>query len=180
MISYQWTDSAAAELLHEELALRGLVVYHDRCTFPAGSRIGTNMDVAVASSDGFVAYLTPHSLYEDARAGTARPAIDSEFKPAMDRFAKSRARGEAARPVIIPLTHGLGDPRNEAPERVRRATGKDISTLWSPVVLDQDTDSITESEAAAVGKSLLAGLLVPGGDGEDGPGPLDVLVVTRR
>ncbi|MHB1929684.1 MAG: toll/interleukin-1 receptor domain-containing protein, partial [Acidimicrobiales bacterium] len=63
MISYQWTDAGAAELIHEELALRGLVVHHDRCSLPTGSRIGTNMDGAVANCDGFVAYLTPHSLY---------------------------------------------------------------------------------------------------------------------
>jgi len=41
MVSYQWDDSGAAELLHVELAMRGLTVLHDRCTFPSGSRIGT-------------------------------------------------------------------------------------------------------------------------------------------
>ena len=179
MISYQWTDASAAELIHEELALRGLVVHHDRCSFPTGSRIGTNMDEAVASCDGFVAYLTPYSLYESSPTGSPRPAVDAEFKPAMDRLARSQAKdNRSRRPVIIPLTHGLGDPRTQAPERVRRATGKDISSLWTPVILDQSTTSITESEAADVGRALLAALLAPGSDppGED---PIEVLVVTR-
>jgi hypothetical protein len=179
MISYQWTDASAAELIHEELALRGFVVHHDRCSFPTGSRIGTNMEEAVASCDGFVAYLTPHSLYESSPAGSPRPAIDAEFKPAMDRLARSQAKDSVSRrPVIIPLTHGLGDSRTQAPERVRRATGKDISSLWTPVILDQSTASITESEAAAVGRALLAALLAPGTDRptED---PIEVLVVTR-
>lgn len=179
MISYQWADASPAELIHEELALRGLVVHHDRCSFSTGSRIGTNMDEAVASCDGFVAYLTPHSLYESSPAGSPRPAIDAEFKPAMDRLARSQAKDSASRrPVIIPLTHGLGDPRTQAPERVRRATGKDISSLWTPVTLDQSTTSITESEAAAVGLALLAALLAPGADPLTDD-PIEVLVVTR-
>jgi hypothetical protein len=179
MISYQWTDASAAELIHEELALRGLVVHHDRCSFPTGSRIGTNMDDAVASCNGFVAYLTPHSLYESSPPGSPRPAIDAEFKPAMDRLARSQAKdGGSRRPVIIPLTHGLGDPRTRAPERVRRATGRDISSLWTPVVLDQSTTSISGSEAAAVGSALLASLLAPGADPPTDD-RIEVLVVTR-
>ncbi|MGH2458530.1 MAG: SAVED domain-containing protein, partial [Chloroflexota bacterium] len=179
MISYQWADASAAELIHEELALRGLVVHHDRCSFPTGSRIGTNMDDAVASCNGFVAYLTPHSLYESSPPGSPRPAIDAEFKPVMDRLARSQAKdGGSRRPVIIPLTHGLGDPRTQAPERVRKATGKDISSLWTPVVLDQGTTSIGGSEAAAVGRALLASLLAPGADPPTDD-PIEVLVVTR-
>jgi hypothetical protein len=179
MISYQWTDAGAAELIHEELALRGLVVHHDRCSFPTGSRIGTNMDEAVANCDGFVAYLTPHSLYESSPAGSPRPAIDGEFKPAMDRLARSQANDrESRRPVIVPLTHGLGDPRTQAPERVRKATGKDISSLWTPVTLDQSTTSITGSEAAAVARALLEALLAPGADLRT-EGLIEVLVVTR-
>jgi SMODS-associated and fused to various effectors sensor domain/TIR domain len=179
MVSYQWTDASAAELLHEELALRGLVVHHDRCSFLAGSRIGTEMDEAVASCDGFVAYLTPHSLYESSPAGSPRPAIDAEFKPAMDRLARSQAEdGGSRRPIIVPLTHGLGNPRTQAPERVRRATGKDISSLWTPVTLDQSTTSITQSEAAAVGRNLLTALLTPGSDPPTDD-PIDVVVVTR-
>lgn len=179
MISYQWTDAEPAELLHQELALRGLVVYHDRCSFPTGSRIGSNMDEAVSSCDGFVAYLTPNSLYEGAPPESPRPAIDAEFKPVMDRLARSQTPEGKRRPVIIPLTHGLGDPRSEAPERVRKATGKDISSLWTPVALDQSTTSITESEAATVGRCLLAALLEPGGDQAGTTDPIEMLVVTR-
>jgi SMODS-associated and fused to various effectors sensor domain/TIR domain len=179
MISYQWADASAAELIHEELALRGLVVYHDRCNFLTGSRIGTNMDEAVARCDGFVAYLTPNSLYESSSPGSPRPAIDAEFKPAMDRFARAQAIDNGTRrPVIVPLTHGLGDPRTEAPERVRRATGKDISSLWAPVILDQSTAAISEIEAASVGRALLEALLVPGVDPPT-KDPLEMLVVTR-
>jgi len=179
MISYQWADAETTELLHEELALRGLVVSHDRCTFPTGSRIGSNMDEAVANCDAFVAYLTPNSLYEGAPPGSPRPAIDAEFKPAMDRLARSQAKEGRRRPVIIPLTHGLGDPRSEAPERVRKATGKDISSLWTPVTLDQATTSITEPEAATVGRSLLSALLGPGDDEAGTTNPIEVLVSTR-
>ena len=179
MVSYQWTDALPAELLHEELAFRGLSVFHDRCTFPSGSRIGQNMDEAVSSCDGFVAYLTPNSLYEGSPSGSPRPALDYEFKPAMDRFARSNvAQGTVRRPVIVPLVHGLGDPRIEAPERVRKATGKDISTLWTPVVLDQDTPSITQIEAATVGRCLLAALLPPG-SGLAFDEPIDLVVTTR-
>lgn len=178
MVSYQWDDAPAAELLHEELALRGLLVFHDRCAFPSGSRIASNMDNAVATCDGFVAYLTPNSLYESRPPGSARPAIDAEFKPIMDRLARSNARpNQSRRPVIVPLTHGLGDPREGAPERVRKATGKDISTLWTPVTLDQRTLSITRTEAASAGKSLVAALLQPGGGADSEL--IDVSVTTR-
>lgn len=179
MISYQWADAEAAELLHEELALRGLIVSHDRCSFPAGSRIGSNMDADVANCDAFVAYLTPNSLYEGAPPESPRPAIDSEFKPAMDRLARSKAKEGERCPVIIPLTHGLGDPRSEAPERVRKATGKDISSLWTPVTLDQTTTSITESEAATVGRCLLSALLGSGDDDAAPTDPIEMMVVTR-
>lgn len=179
MISYQWTDGDAAELLHDELALRGLTVFHDRCTFPSGSRIGQNMDHAVATCDGFVAYLTPNSLYESHPAASPRPALDGEFKPAMDRFARSGASGaKLRRPIIIPLVHGLGDPRTEAPERVRKATGKDISTLWIPATLDQGTPSITQPEAATVSGGLLGALLQPGAD-THALGPIELVATTR-
>ena len=179
MLSYQWADSAPVELLHQELALRGLSVLHDRCTFPSGSRIGNKMDDAVDICDGFVAYLTPNSLYESSAADSPRPALDAEFKPAMDRFARSNgAKGVTRRPVIIPLLHGLGDPRTEGPERVRRATGKDVSTLWTPVILDQGTPAMTSSEAASVGRSLLQALLPPGVDLETSE-PIELVVTTR-
>jgi SMODS-associated and fused to various effectors sensor domain/TIR domain len=180
MISYQWSDADAAELLHEELALRGLVVHHDRCSFSAGSRIGASMDDAVRDCDGFIAYLTPYSLYESSPAGLPRPAIDSEFIPAMDRFARAAAEGNVPpRPVIIPLTHGLGDPRTEAPERVRRATGRDISSLWTPVTLDQRVSSISQAEAALVAHTLLSALLASEGNDSDSDDPIEMILVTR-
>ena len=179
MVSYQWADAVAAELLHEELGLRGLTVFHDKCTFPSGSRIGQNMDNAVASCDGFVAYLTSNSLYESSPPGSPRPALDAEFKPAMDRFARSNtSEGGQRRPIIVPLVHGLGDPRTEAPERVRKATGKDISTLWTPVVLDQAAPSIIQEAAAIACKSLLGALLPQGADRETS-GALELVVTTR-
>ncbi len=158
MVSYNWDDSAAAELLHEELALRGLTVFHDRCTFPAGLRIAPSMAEAVASCDSFVAYLTPSSLYKNNREGDPRPAIDEELLPVMDRVLHTKAAGSTA-PIIVPITHGLGDPRTEAPERVRAATGRDISSLWNPVTLDQSTPMITQPEAAAVAAKILDALI---------------------
>lgn len=51
---------------------------------------------------------------------------------------------------------------------MRKATGKDISTLWTPVTLDQATLSITQGEAATVSNSLLGALLQPGADRRPG------------
>lgn len=181
MVSYSWDDASAAELLHEELALRGLTAFHDRCTFPSGSRIGQSMTDAVDKCDSFVAYLTPSSLYETCHAGTRRPALDDEFLPMMNRLARARPVGSAPsplRPVVVALTHGLGDPRSEAPDRVRKATGRDISSLWTPIALDQTTPSITQSEAAAAAAGVLRALLVPGTGGEVAD-PLELAVVTR-
>src|SRR4051812_29531459 len=95
MVSYSWDDANAAELIHDELALRGLTVFHDRCTFPSGSRIGQNMADAVANCDSFVAYLTPESLYETRPAGTLRPALDDELLPVLDRLARARSTGNS-------------------------------------------------------------------------------------
>ncbi|MGI8413892.1 MAG: SAVED domain-containing protein [Solirubrobacteraceae bacterium] len=181
MVSYSGDNANAAELIHEELALRGLSVFHDRCTFPSGSRIGQNMAEAVARCDSFVAYLTPKSLYEARPAGTPRPALDDELLPVLDRLARSRSTGnpvDSARPVVVPLTHGLGDPRREAPDRVRRATGRDISSLWIPVALDQSTASISQPEAAAAARAVLGALLVPG-TGRAVSDPIELLVVAR-
>lgn len=168
MISYQSDDFGASELLHEELALRGLSVVHDRCTFPTGTRIAHEMAEAVQRCDAFVAYLTPSSLYLSKPPGSPRPAVDGEFKPAMDRRARATAAASAdpaVRPVIVPLMHGLGDPRTEGPEAVRKATGKDVATLWVPV-LDQTTSGITNAEAAVIGRHVLNALLQPGGDAD--------------
>ena len=63
MISYSRIDAAAAELLHDELALRRFDVVHDRYSFTEGSRIPADMTTGVETCDLFVPYLTPSSLY---------------------------------------------------------------------------------------------------------------------
>lgn len=153
MVSYSWDDADAAELLHEELSLRGVAAAHDRCTFPTGSRIAGSMHEAAATCDGYVVYFTKSSLYED-RPGEQRPVIDDEFLPVVDRLTNDRP------PVVVPLVHGLGDPRTEAMERIRKATGRDVGSLWMPVTLDQSTRRITQLEAAAVADKLTAAVLV--------------------
>jgi CBASS immunity sensor of nucleotide second messenger signals/TIR domain-containing protein len=180
MVSYQSKDAEAAELLHLELALRGLDVIHDRCTFQAGGRIPSQMADGVERCDALVIYLTRNSLYLDS-PGAPRPAIDGEFVPAMRRRRRELSRHpdwppSAVRPVVVPITHGLGDPRSEAPDVVRRETGEDISSLWAPTI-DQTTPSITQAEAAMVAKRVLDSLLPPG----EGPAdvPLEVSVATR-
>lgn len=152
MVSYSWNDAGAAELLHEELALRGVAVAHDRCTFPAGSRIAGSMRQAAETCDGYVGYFTKSSLYED-RSDGPRPVIDDEFLPVLDRLTHDRP------PIVMPLVHGLGDPRTHAMERVRRATGRDVGSLWMPVTLDQSTSGITQLEAAEVADKLTASVL---------------------
>ncbi len=169
MISYQSKDIAAAELLHEELALRGFVVVHDQCSFLSGRRIALEMGSGVDRCDVFIAYLTPNSLYLETSPGLPRPAVDDEFLPAMQR---RRDQGTASRSgsaataqvrpiVVIPLTHGLGDPRREGPEVVRRATGEDISSLWSPAI-DQSAATLTQADAARVACEALRSVLTPG------------------
>ncbi len=175
LISYQWDDSVAAELIHEELALRGFTVIHDRCTFLHGSRLPTNMADAVERCDVFVAYLTRSSLYLEAPSGAPHPAVDDEFLPAMQRRRRSLADSGAARPVIAAITHGLGDPRSEAPAVVRETTGEDISSLWT-MALDQSTEHITQPEAADLASRVLSAVLVPA-SGQDQE--VAVTVVTR-
>jgi hypothetical protein len=175
LISYQWNDSVAAEFIHEELALRGFKVIHDRCTFLHGSRLPTNMADAVARCDVFVAYLTRSSLYLEAPTSAPRPAVDDEFLPAMQRRRRSLADGGAARPVVAAITHGLGDPRSEAPTVVRETTGEDISSLWN-MALDQSTEHITQLEAADLASRVLSALLAPA-SGQDQE--IVVTVVTR-
>lgn len=179
MISYSWDDAVAAELLHEELGLRGLTVFHDRCTFPASSRIAHNMADAVARCDAFVAYLTPASLYVGKPDGAARPALDNEFVPAISRWRRAvpRQPGAPKLPVIVPLTHGLGDPRTEAPREVLSATGEDISSLWTPIILDQSTKTITQPEAAAVAAGTINAVL--DAHGMPDTDPIELLVATR-
>lgn len=181
MVSYSREDAGAAELIHEELALRGLTVFHDRCTFPSGSRVAQNMADAVSTCDSCVAYLTPASLYESRTTDEPRPALDDEFIPVLDRLARARsttATVDSIRPVVVPLTHGLGDPRREAPDRVRKATGRDIASLWTPVTLDQTTSAISQHEAATAARAVLAALLGPGVGGRVLE-PIQLVVVTR-
>ena len=152
MISYSWHDAVAADLLHEELALRGVYVLRDKSSFSPGTRISTAMREAVANCDGYVAYFTPSSLYETSPDGP-RPMIDEEFLPVMDRMASNRP------PVIMPLVHSLGDPRTDAMDRVRGATGRDISSLWMPIVLDQSTEQLTQAEASLVAVAMIEALV---------------------
>jgi hypothetical protein len=182
MISYSWVDSVAAELFHEELALRGFDVFHDRCSFPLGSRIGRSMADAVARCDAFVVYLTPSSLYLDKPHGAPRPAIDNEFLPVMRRWrfatsASARDVGAQAAPIIAAVTHGLGDPREEAPQVVLKATGEDISSLWMPV-LDQTTTAITQPEAATVARDMISAVFAARRPSHE-DGQLQMLVTTR-
>jgi hypothetical protein len=39
MISYSWSDEDAAELLHDELAIRGFEVVHDRHSFAVARQL---------------------------------------------------------------------------------------------------------------------------------------------
>ena len=171
MVSYSWDDAGAAELLHEELALRGVAVAHDRCTFPTGSRIAGSMRQAAETCDGYVVYFTESSLYE-SRPDGPRPAIDDEFLPVVDRLSHDRP------PVVVPLVHGLGDPRTDAMARVRKATGRDVASLWMPVTLDQSTKGITQPEAAAVADKLTAAVLARHAEQLEGA-QIELSVVTR-
>ncbi|MGA2804549.1 MAG: SAVED domain-containing protein [Acidimicrobiales bacterium] len=181
MVSYSWNDAEAAELIHEELAIRGFEVFHDRCSFPLGSRIGQNMVDAVDACDVFVAYLTPSSLYLGKAVGEPRPALNNEFLPMMQRWraACSAARhGGPLAPVMVVLTHGLGDPRAQAPQVVLEATGEDISSLWTPVVLDQTTPRISQVEAARVAGCVIRAALAPERIAAL-QAPIDLVVITR-
>jgi SMODS-associated and fused to various effectors sensor domain len=177
LVGYQWGDSASAELLHEELAFRGLTVIHDRCSFAVGTRLSTAMGDAVGRCDAYVPYLTPRSLYEEAPAGAARPALDDEFLPLCRRRRASTTSGDCPpKPVIAVVTHGLGDPHTEAAERVWRATGEDVATLWS-VAVNQSGEALTQTDAARVAAAVVDALLPPGG----GPAgtALPIVVATR-
>ena len=173
MISYSWSDDAAAELLHDELALRGFQLIHDRYTFTEGSRIPTNMADAVETCDVFVAYLTRHSLYLDQPADQARPALAGELLPALRRRRRNLNPGALDKPIVVLLAHGLGD-RQEAAETIRRHTGEDIASLWT-TWLDQSTPRITHSEAALVADRAFSALH---GD-ESTPAVTELHIATR-
>ncbi len=182
MVSYQTSAFEASELLHEELALRGFSVFHDKCSFPLGIRIERNMSDAVRLCHVFVGYLTESALYPNSLEGSRRPVLDAEFKPIMERWRDASSAGKSVdvgpRPVVLILTHGLGDPRTEAPERIRKATGEDISSLWNPITLDQTTSGISQPEAAAAAACVLGAIFAPGGVSATDQ-PIDLSVVTR-
>ncbi len=170
MISYQSRDRDAAELLHEELALRGFVVVHDQCTFPSGSRIATEMLLGVETCDAFVAYLTPESLYLDAQPGAPRPALDEEFRPAMDRRREPRPGAQEPRPVVLPVPKRLGT-RSEAADTVFSQTGESIGALWMKSVRTDDPQ-LSQAEAAAVAGEALQATLRPNQRYVEAPVPL--------
>jgi len=174
MISYSWSDPVASELLHDELALRGFTVIHDRHSFVDGSRISSNMSSGVERCDAFVPYLTRSSLYLDGDQAADRPAVVGELLPALQRRRENLGAERGDRPVIVPVAHGLGG-RAATAELVRRVTGEDIGGLWGSVWLDQQSKHILPHEAAAVADATLHAVLE-----RDRPeGPVDVTVVTR-
>ena len=175
MISYQSRDRAAAELLHEELALRGFVVVHDQCTFLSGSRIATEMQLGVENCDAFVAYLTPESLYLDAQPGDPRPALDEEFRPAMDRRREPRPAGQGPCPVVLPVPKRLGT-RSEAADTVFAQTGESIGALWMKGARPDD-EELSQAEAAAIAREAVQATLRPNQRYVEEPVPL--IFVTR-
>ena len=157
MISYSWANADAAELLHDELALRGFEVIHDRYTFVAGTRIAASMNDGVQRCDVFIPYLTRESLYLDKPADDPRPAVTGELLPALRRRRENLSPGRPDRPIILPLAHGLGD-RTAAGDLLRRETGESFGSLWGPW-LSQDTPGILQDEAANVAELALSALL---------------------
>lgn len=177
-VSYQSADFASSETLHIEHALRGMTVIHDRCTFAVGTRIPAAMSEAVTRCDAFIPLLTPNSLYEAAPPDAARPALDSEMIPVFKRRRAALAEDPTSRrPVIAAVTHDLGDPRTEAPQRVYAVTGESIDSLWS-FVIDQTGDAISDADAAKVAGEVLDALLPPG-KGPDIHGAWPVTVASR-
>ena len=157
MISYSSKDGDAAELIHDELALRCFEVIHDRHSFQDGGRVPASMERGVERCDVFVGYLTPHSLYLNAASRSPRPALEQELIPALQRRRASLGSGTRERPIVILVSHGLGN-RATAGETVRRLTGEPADTLWS-LSIDQDTDHITQPEAAELANRALQAFL---------------------
>ena len=173
MVSYQSGDADAAELLHEELALRGFVVVHDLCTFASGSRVAEEMSLGVETCHALLSYLTPNSLYLDVEPGAPKPAL-VEFCDAMDR--RRRAASEPnSHFVVLPITKRLGT-RPEAAAAVFRETGERIDSLWVKSTRLQEP-GLSVSEAADLAREALTVTLVPGSlrEGE----PITVSFVTR-
>ena len=158
MVSYQSKDAAAAELLHEELALRGFVVVHDLCTFASGSRIADEMKLGVDTCHAFISYLTPESLYLHAAPGAPKPAL-TEFHDAMDRRRRTASEPDSHF-VVLPITKRLG-PRPAAAAAVFKETGERIDSLWVKSTRLDDPD-LSTSEAGDVAREALTATLVPG------------------
>ena len=175
MVSYQAADYGAAELLHEELALRGFVVVHDRCSFTGGARIAQEMEVGVQTCDAFIAYLTPNSLYLDAEPDSPQPALQSEFIPAMQRRREPTLPNEGRPLVVLPIAKGLGS-RSEASKAVFEKTGEEISSLWVQSAKSSEP-SLEVSEASDVAAEALSATLAPGA--LSAPSPVPIVFATR-
>ena len=122
MISYSSKDCVAADLIQDELALRGFDVFRDQNSFTDGSRIPANMKRGVETCDVFVAYLTRHSLYLNRSEAELRPALDSEIRPALERRSRNLDVQGRSTPIFIFAAHGLGN-RDEASRIFQRKTG---------------------------------------------------------
>ena len=173
MISYSWTDAEAAEVLHDELVLHGFEVIHDRYSFNTGSRVSALMDSAVERCDVFIPYVTASSLYVDESDGAPRPALNGELLPALRRRRRNLAPGRPDTPIVIPLTHGLGD-RDTAGELIRTHIGEDLGSLWGPW-LNQASSGIHHDEASLIAERALSSLLVR----DQVEDELELVVVTR-
>jgi len=174
MVSYQSTAGNAAELLHEELALRGFVVIHDQCSFVSGARIAAEMDLGVQSCDVFVSLLTPESLYLDAEPGSPRPALD-EFLSAMQRRRQPATVGTGDPIIVLPIPKRLGS-RAEAAKKVLSLTGERIDSLWVTSA-DFDSPDVSQAEASAIAEEALVATLSPAL--RTIPDHFDVCFVTR-
>lgn len=180
MVSYQSGDTPTAELLDEEVGLRGMVVIRDQRSFVRGQRLGVSMGHAVDTCAGFLTLLTPSSLYLNAAPDAPRPVLDDELRPAMRRRAEHemslREEGTftpaAVRPVIYPVCVGVGDNRDEIAEQVRVQTGLDLSSMWTASPFPT-LDHLDQQAAATVATELLD-LLAPCSDE-----PIRVTMATR-
>jgi hypothetical protein len=184
MVSYQSADSLSSLRLRDELRLHGFVVVHDRTSFRGGEHVAYQMADGVELCDAFLAYITPSYLYETESPGAPRPALDEEFIPVTRRREREIAEAirigvdpRTARPVVYAVVRNLGDPHRDAPERVRQATGIDISGWWAPVV-DQSGSDLSRSDAATVAAEVLRTVIANRPEDPDIDG-LEIAFVTR-
>ena len=175
MVSYQSADYDAAELLHEELALRGFVVVHDQCSFAGGARVTREMEVGVNDCDAFIAYLTPNSLYLGVDLDSPQPAMESEFIPAMQRRRQPTSAKGKRRLVVLPIAKGLGS-RLEASNAVFRRTGEDIASLWVRSA-NWSEPGLGMAEAARIAEEALSATIAP--EEPKLPSPLSIAFSTR-